>query len=67
MPLKLPFRGEAETAEAASSKPNAMATLNLKSIKKIYPHSGGQKKPKKGRKIPLRLAVRQCGDLPQCP
>ena len=48
MPLKLPFRGEAETAEAASSKPNAMATLNLKSIKKIYPHSGGQKKPKKG-------------------
>ncbi len=25
-----------------------MATLNLKGITKIYPHSGGQKKPKKG-------------------
>ncbi len=25
-----------------------MATLNLKGIAKIYPHSGGQKKPKKG-------------------
>ena len=33
-------------AEAALSKPDTMATLNLKSIKKIYPHSG-QKKPKK--------------------
>lgn len=28
------------------SKLNIMATLNLKSIKKIYPHSGGQKKKK---------------------
>ena len=25
-----------------------MATLNLKGITKIYPHSGGQKKPRKG-------------------
>ena len=25
-----------------------MATLNLKGITKIYPHSGGQKKAKKG-------------------
>lgn len=25
-----------------------MATLNLKGITKIYPHSGGQKKSKKG-------------------
>ena len=34
-------------AEAAVSKPNAMATLQLKNIQKIYPHSADQKKAKK--------------------
>ena len=32
---------------AVPSKPNAMATLNLKNIQKIYPHSNDQKKAKK--------------------
>ena len=36
-----------ETAEAASSKPSAMASLSLKNIKKVYPHSGEKKKRKK--------------------
>ena len=39
-------------AEAAPSKPNAMATLNLKNIQKIYPHSNDQKKAKKKKGEP---------------
>ena len=45
-------RDEVEPAEAAPSKPNVMATLNLKSIQKIYPHSGDQKKSKQKKGEP---------------
>ncbi|MCI8914898.1 MAG: hypothetical protein HFF38_12445, partial [Lawsonibacter sp.] len=47
LPEVLLLRDELEKAEAAPAKPNAMATLNLKNIQKIYPHSNDQKKAKK--------------------
>ena len=40
---------EAHMAEAFASKPGKMASLTLKNVKKIYPHSGDQKKGKKHR------------------
>ena len=40
--------GEVGPAEALPSKPDAMSSLNLKGITKIYPHSEKKKKPKKG-------------------
>ncbi len=44
--------GRGGLAEAAPSKPNVMATLNLKNIQKIYPHSNDQKKAKKKKGEP---------------
>ncbi len=47
--------GEMALAEATPFKPNVMAGLTLKNIKKIYPHSEEQKrskKPKKGEDAP---------------
>ncbi len=37
-------------AEAFTSEPVTMASLTLKNVKKIYPHSGEQKKSKKSKK-----------------
>ena len=39
-----------------------MATLNLKSIKKIYPHSGDQKKAKKKKDDPEKKVNLQVTD-----
>ena len=41
---------EAHLADACASKPGKMASLTLKNVKKIYPHSGDQKKAKKSKK-----------------
>ena len=38
---------EAESAEAVSLTPGRMATVSLKNVMKIYPHSGDEKKKKK--------------------
>ena len=42
--------GEDGCAEAARPRSMPMATLSLRNIKKIYPHSGDQKKEKKAKK-----------------
>ena len=42
------FRGE--FAEAFSLTPGRMATVSLKNVMKIYPHSGDEKKKKKAKK-----------------
>ena len=41
---------EAEFAEAFSLTPGRMATVSLKNVMKIYPHSGDEKKKKKAKK-----------------
>ena len=41
---------EAEFAEAFSLTPGRMATVSLKDVMKIYPHSGDEKKKKKAKK-----------------
>ncbi len=47
---------------AVPSKPNAMATLNLKNIQKIYPHSNDQKKAKKKKGEPEKKTNLQVTD-----
>ena len=61
-PGNIASRSEVKLAEAASSKSYAMATLNLKSIKKIYPHSGDQKKAKKTKDAPEKKVNLQVTD-----
>ena len=56
------LQGEVEEAEAAPSKPNVMATLNLKNIQKIYPHSNDQKKAKKKKGEPEKKTNLQVTD-----
>jgi len=47
VPDAMPSADEVELAEADPSKSGTMATMSLKSVKKIYPHSADEKKSKK--------------------